>query len=115
MEGNDGPRGGGNGSTNQSVFLRGFKIAVKDDIFGLCVVEAVPRPKSPVVEMVPRPRSRGVVKSPCLSFLKWPSREKRISSPYTPESAKNSNANPANVAPLSQVDTPPVTFDAVTD
>ena len=107
MEWNDGPRGGRNGNVNQSVFLRGFKIAVRDDIFGLWT--------QPVVEVVPRPKSPGVVKCSCLSFLKWPFRKQRTPSPYTPRPAKNSSPNPAHVPQLSQVNTSPATFNTATD
>ena len=107
MEWNDGPRRGRNGNVNQSVFLRGFKIAVRDDIFGLWA--------QPVVEAVPRPKSPGVVQCSCLSFLKGPSRKKKTPSPYTPKPAKNSSPTPAHVPQLSQVDTSPVAFNAVTD
>jgi hypothetical protein len=100
MEWNDGPRRGGNGNVNQSVFLRGFKIAVRDDIFGLWT--------QPVVEAVPRPKSPGVVKCSCLSFLKGSSRKKKTSSNYTPRPVKNSGPNPSHVPQLSQVDSSPM-------
>ena len=104
---NDGPRRGCYGNINQSVFLRGFKIAVRDDIFGLWT--------QPVVEPVPCPKSPGVAKCSCLSFLKRPSRNKRTSSPSAPKPAKHSSPTPAHVPRLSQVNTSPVTFDAATD
>jgi len=101
---NDGPRRGRNGGVNQSVFLRGFKIAVRDDIFGLWT--------QPVVEAVPRPNSPGVAKCSCLSFLTRQSRKKRT---YKPGAVKDSNPNPGHVPQLSQVGIFPVTSDAAID
>lgn len=56
----DGPGRGYNGNTNQSVFLRGYKIALRDGLFGL-------RAYQPVVEELHRQATRVSF----LSLFKW--------------------------------------------
>ena len=60
----DGPGPGHNGSVNQTVFISGFKIAVRDDVFGWLS-------QKPEVQPVPALRPR---KGPCscARFLLWP-------------------------------------------
>ena len=59
----DGPGPSHNGSVNQTIFISGFKIAVRDDVFGWLS-------QKPEVQPVPAVRPRKVLCS-CARFLLW--------------------------------------------
>ena len=70
----DGPGPSHNGSVNQTVFVNGFKIAVRDDVFGWLF------PKSEVQQVPAVPPRKGRYDC-CTRFLTWLFGERNYSKP----------------------------------
>ena len=92
MQYRDGPGPGHNGNVNQTIFISGFKIAVRDDVFGWLS-------QKPEVHPVPAVRPR---KGPCgaARFLLWLFGKSNLSKRHR---GANGGADVNHVPMLSQV------------
>jgi hypothetical protein len=88
----DGPGPGHNGNVNQTVFISGFKIAIRDDVFGWLS-------QKPEVQPVPAVRPR---KGPC-SFTSFLLRPFTKENPSKRRRGPNGGADVNHVPSLSQV------------